>query len=27
VLNTLAHGLEMLRGGPADCAAQPGGVD
>jgi molybdenum cofactor synthesis domain-containing protein len=22
VLPTLAHGLEMLRGGPADCAAQ-----
>ena len=23
VLPTLRHGLEMLRGGPADCAAQP----
>ena len=23
VADTLAHGLQMLRGGPADCAAQP----
>ncbi len=23
VLETLAHGLDMLRGGPADCARQP----
>ena len=24
VLDTLAHGLDMLRGGPADCAKLPG---
>jgi len=23
VVHTLAHGLDMLRGGPADCAAEP----
>lgn len=23
VVDTLSHGLQMLRGGPADCAAQP----